>query len=279
MNRSKYISLVLAAALCMTACTDRKKQPAQGLIINDSTLQAEGITFDTLSLNIKKNLIEGHDVPSYDIQLVMPFAKGESQLAQAINQTICREYLAGESVEPRQAMQLYADSLVKVFTQELTEYYDPDEEMPNSQYTWYVSGNLSKNPRPGCIAYSIYVETYLGGAHGSHDIYYLNIDSKTGKRLSKADVFKADKEEQLLQAITMRLAHDYNCKDRNELVEKTSITMLGDIYVEQNFTLEAEGVTFVYNTYEIASYAEGTISVFMPYEDLKDFMNMSLIDN
>ena len=71
MNRSKYISLVLAAALCMTACTDRKKQPAQGLIINDSTLQAEGITFDTLSLNIKKNLIEGHDAPSYDIQMVM----------------------------------------------------------------------------------------------------------------------------------------------------------------------------------------------------------------
>ena len=273
MNKKKYISLMLAAALCMTACTDRKKQSAQGLIANDSTLQAEGITFDTLSLNIQKNLVDGQDLPSYNIQLVMPFAKGESPLALAINQTICQKYLHGESVEPRQAMQYYADSLANELAQELTEYYEPDEEMPVSQYTWYASGDISKHPRPGCIAYSFYVETYLGGPHGSHDIYYLNIDSKTGKRLSKADVFKADKEEELLQAITMRLAHDNNCKDHDELVEKTGITMLGDIFVEQNFTLEAEGVTFVYNTYEIASYAEGTISVFLPYEELKDYMN------
>ena len=272
MNKSKYLSLALCAALFITSCTDHKKQSSDRLLMNDSALKAAGVTFDTLSLNIHRNLIEGRERPSYDIQIVMPFAQGESQLAQTINQSISQEFLQSESLPPRRAMQHYADSLAQVFTQELTEFYDPDEDMPSNEYTWFVSGNISKNPRPGCIAYSFYVETYLGGAHGSHDIYYLNIDSKTGKRLSKADVFKADKEEELLQAITQRLAHDNGCKNRDELMEKTGITMLGDIYVGQNFTLESEGITFVYNTYEIASYADGTISVFLPYDELKPFL-------
>lgn len=271
MNKSKYISLALCAALLMTSCIDRKKQSTDGLLNNDSTLQAEGITFDTLSLNVHKNLVEGHERPSYDIHIVMPFAQGESQLAQAINQSICQEFLQSKSV-PRQAIQHYADSLAQQFSEELMEYYDPDEEVPSSEYTWFASGNIAKNPRPGCIAYSFYVETYLGGAHGSHDIFYLNIDSQTGKQLTKADVFQADKEEELLQAITLRLAQDNGCKDREELLEKTGITMLGDIYVDKNFTLESEGITFVYNTYEIASYADGTISVFLPYEELKPFI-------
>ena len=274
MRKSKYLSLILAATLCMTACTDRKKPTSHGLLDNDSTLMAEGISFDTLSLTIHNNLIEGRETPSYDIQVVMPFAQGESQLAQTINKTINEEFLKSEALLPRQAMQNYADSLQRMFKEEMAEYYDPDEEIPFSEYTWFVSGDISKNSRPGCIAYSFYVETYLGGPHGSHDIYYLNIDSKTGRRLSKADVFKPEMEEELLKAITQRLAQDNGCRNREELLEKTGITMLGDIYVEQNFTLEAEGITFVYNTYEIASYAEGTISVFLPNEELKDFIKL-----
>ncbi len=278
-KKNKYISLVLTAALCITACTNRKKQVSDSLQTNDITLQTQGIHFDTISFHTQEDLIAGLDTPYFDIRIVMPFAQGECQLARTINRTICQEFLQGDNKSPRQAIQFYADSLAKEYREDLAEYFEPGEKLPFTEYTWYVSGDVSRNPRPGCIAYSLYVETYLGGPHGSHDIYYLNIDSQTGHRISKADVFRADKENDLLKAIIQHLVKDNGCRDHEELMEKTGITSLGEVFVEKNFLLEAEGITFLYNTYEIASYAEGTISVFLSYEELKDFLNEGISKN
>ena len=63
---------------------------------------------------------------------------------------------------------------------------------------------------------------------------------------------------------------DRGVTTKKQLHEISSITVVGDIYVENNFLLEEMGITFVYNAYEIASYADGTIFVFLPYEDMKD---------
>ena len=45
-----------------------------------------------------------------------------------------------------------------------------------------------------------------------------------------------------------------------------------DMYISQNFILGHEGVTFLYNRYEIAPYALGDILITLDYKTLKDIM-------
>ncbi len=71
-----------------------------------------------------------------------------------------------------------------------------------------------------------------------------------------------------------QLIKDHQCKDIQDLVNKTAITMLGDVYISDfNFGLGKDAVEFVYNPYEIAPYSMGIIRVKVPYENLKAYIN------
>jgi len=58
-----------------------------------------------------------------------------------------------------------------------------------------------------------------------------------------------------------RLCKDWEAKDLADLQEKTGITMLGNLYLTNNFLLRGDSIVFLFNQYEIAPYAAGLISV------------------
>ena len=61
-----------------------------------------------------------------------------------------------------------------------------------------------------------------------------------------------------------QLCKDWEAKDLADLQEKTGITMLGDLYLTNNFLLKGDSILFLFNQYEIAPYAAGLISVTLP---------------
>jgi len=266
--------ILLAALFLGAACTPNKTKTSESGTDSCETVKPDTLTFDTLSLRVQKNLIEGKEFPNYTIELRMPFAKGESPLAQTINSAICQKFLHADTLAPKAALQYYTDSLAQQFTSDINEFFDPQEteNVESFQYSWLSSGEITPNHRPGIITYSLYQETYQGGAHGGHDVFCLNLDEKTGRRLTKSDIFWPETEPQLLEAILQKLVEDNGCLTSEELMEKTGITMLGEVYLGENFLLEKDGITFVYNTYEIAPYAAGTIFVFLPYDQLDNYL-------
>lgn len=42
--------------------------------------------------------------------------------------------------------------------------------------------------------------------------------------------------------------------------------------LKDNFSIGAKGITFLYNTYEIASYANGPTELFLTYHEIKDLL-------
>ena len=58
-----------------------------------------------------------------------------------------------------------------------------------------------------------------------------------------------------------QLCEDWEAKDLADLQEKTGITMLGDLYLTDNFLFKGDSILFLFNQYEIAPYAAGLISV------------------
>ena len=58
-----------------------------------------------------------------------------------------------------------------------------------------------------------------------------------------------------------QLCEDWKAEDLADLQEKTGITMLGDLYLTNNFLLKKDSIEFLFNQYEIAPYSAGLIDV------------------
>ncbi len=116
------------------------------------------------------------------------------------------------------------------------------------------------------VALSAYA--YTGGAHGNYGISYINIDMQSKKQWKMEDILTVDTAQ--LQALLEDEARkQYNMPataklEENYLTDK--ILPNGNVYITHT------GITFVYNPYEIASYAQGIISLFIPYEKLKPLL-------
>ena len=93
--------------------------------------------------------------------------------------------------------------------------------------------------------------SYDGGAHGVGGYQYLNIDLETKKLLSFDDVFKPNQQAKLKELLWERYTRYGEVQDEEAFTSKDAFE------VTDNFYLDHDGIHFVYNVYEIASYAEG----------------------
>lgn len=275
----KHIIRIGILALLLTSChTKTKKEETSQFTSSDIAVAEEELQYDSFVIQLTDTLISGQPAPNYTIALNLPFCKDGSPIAEAINQKLCEE-ITGESTQQLDSsFTAYAQKLSKTVEQELREAYDPDSEDLNMtlQYHILIGGEFSTHPLKGHVAYSVFTDIYTGGPHGNREIKYMNFDKSTGKYLNKEDVFDTAKEQLLIDLILKKIMSDRGCENIEQLHKISSINVVGELYVGNNFLLEDSGVTFVYNTYEIASYADGTIFVYLPYEDLKEILKIQI---
>lgn len=256
----------------MLACEQGKggKSAAEADSLTSCT---EDIEFDSLVMHRHVSVMEGRRVPRYSIDVVLPVARGTSAAAAEINKTLCSEiFLSSGAATPDSAMQHFADSLGAQFTQELVDFFEPDDEDAASRfdYLWRMTGETTAENQK-TLGYVYHIESYMGGAHGGYETYFLNF-RRDGSLLHRQDVFRDDAYQQLLDLMLAQLLKDYGCQTIGQLRDSTSITMLGDLYVEKNFLLEADSVTFNFNQYEIAPYSAGAIGIRLGYDQLADVL-------
>lgn len=112
-------------------------------------------------------------------------------------------------------------------------------------------------------------DDYSGGAHGNYASTFYCLDVKNKKRLTLGDVVKAD-TLLLQQLLEKNLRKQYHVKSGDQLN-----TVLFDNFLKpnQNFYFNQNGLAFLYNPYEVASYAQGQIIVFIPFTELKGYLN------
>ncbi|MBC6111521.1 RsiV family protein [Pedobacter fastidiosus] len=111
-------------------------------------------------------------------------------------------------------------------------------------------------------------DDYSGGAHGNYASTLHCLDTKTQKKLVLSDVVNVDTVilEKLLEK---NLRKQYNVKPGEQLT-----TVLFDDYLKpnNNFYFNDNGLAFLYNPYEVASYAQGQIIVYIPFTELKPYL-------
>lgn len=100
---------------------------------------------------------------------------------------------------------------------------------------------------------------YTGGAHGYGVTHFLNFDSRTGKELTFPDLIKDFKG-------FTRFAEN-KFREQHHIKKETSLGDTGFWFPDNifslpdNFGISRDSLLFIYNQYEIASYAEGPIEL------------------
>ena len=114
-------------------------------------------------------------------------------------------------------------------------------------------------------------EYYAGAVHGNYGTGFYNIDRRTKTLLRESDYFVEDYAAQLTKILQRRLLIGYKVKTLEELEEKEGISAM-DLTPNDNCSIGPKGLTYIYNPYEIAPYAVGQVTIFVPYEDLQPIL-------
>ncbi|WP_316830010.1 DUF3298 and DUF4163 domain-containing protein [Pedobacter aquatilis] len=120
----------------------------------------------------------------------------------------------------------------------------------------------------GFVVIDFLADTYTGGAHGNYASTMYCLDVQNKRQLMLGDVVKADSTV-LQQLLEKNLRKQYNIKAQDKIS-----TVLFDDFLKpnKNFYFNKNGLAFMYNPYEVASYAQGQIVVFIPFAELKPYL-------
>ncbi|MGP1476071.1 MAG: RsiV family protein [Phocaeicola sp.] len=248
-------------------------------------------TFKTIEKEQTYHLNDQTNAPHCTFKLKYSYideSAGDS-ISKIINNIIRKQILSlSEDVTDAQsAVDLYYNNYIASYKDEIAELYKEDQKLnrdANEIPSWY---NYEYNQetsveqgKAGILNYKSVVTDYRGGAHPNTIATWLCIDVKTGKLLTLDDLFIPGAKDQLLPLIKDELVKvkaeqhkDMNIKTFDDLREQGILfNDDGDIFVPDNFILGADGITFLYNRYDISSYAEGSMEITLPYSAISKYM-------
>lgn len=235
---------------------------------NAATADSTMISASAVTLEIKKYADREKDCKGDEctyVKLQVPVLKGEKGAAlDKINSYIKGQYheaLKSRLAEPQGNMPL--DAMCASFIQSYDLFL---AEFPDSDQKWYLEIDGTESiVGDDYFTMVINQDEYLGGAHPAVFTQLKSFDLSTGDIIDIADKFG---KEKLLASAERRF------RAINELDSKANLNDAGFMFEDGNFTLPenmgltSEGVLVVYNSYEVASYAQGETRFTIPYSSL-----------
>ena len=206
--------------------------------------------------------------------------KGSKALRGKINDAIVRccfgEEYAGLTVE--EASDAVSDTLIAGYQKDAGQSYeeylayskdngDDDYWNPATFCNWCHSTAGSLGERfMNLQTYQVSSESYTGGAHGMYYSIPYIIDMKTGVIVTENDLFKPGYVPPVTVLIKDRLEQEQGTLAFEGMYQEGMVPN-GKCGVSMN------GVTWYYQPYEIASYAEGIIEVTVAWSNLRPYLN------
>lgn len=147
------------------------------------------------------------------------------------------------------------DEAPEVIEQRKDEYFTEVEYSHERDY--YV-----KRSDPAAVSLMYISYDYTGGAHGYSGAYGVSFDSKTGKELSLSEVLtdSFDLKDFLLTSLKEKYPDTAFIDGYEDIIEEFVNTDGRLIWY-----FDQDGITFVFNPYELASYADGMLTVHTDY--------------
>ncbi|MFZ4435364.1 MAG: DUF3298 domain-containing protein [Flavobacterium psychrophilum] len=199
------------------------------------------------------------------IKLEITHFEGNDAVSKALNKRIftavCNSLYTGERIAEVKNYNELANSFVANYTQIKADLKQDSLPSWEAQATTKIN---YQSPKLLNIILDYYI--FTGGAHGYGASESLLFNPENGRAYKLNEVFsKTDKLTQLVET---------KFRVRLKIPAKTSLTEAGYFFADdtfvlpKNFIFSKKGIRFHYNTYEVASYAQGPIDVLISYKEV-----------
>lgn len=194
---------------------------------------------------------------------------GDEAIASKINSQIesyiIKSLFLGEDERPS------AKSIEEAARQFIIAYRDHKNEFEyNLQYEAEVTvSEMFENENILCLQLQSYL--FTGGAHGYGSTHFKNIDKENGEEITVGELFEDEKG--FLELAEKAFRKEYKIPD-NESINYTGFWFEDDtFYLPETIGISKKNIIFIYNPYDIASYAEGPIIFEISLKEAKPFLS------
>ena len=141
-----------------------------------------------------------------------------------------------------------------------------DENGSQGMFSWsrVLEGHFLE-PYNDMQSYLIYTYGYAGGAHGMDYEKGMTFSLSNGELITEADLFEREYKPELSKILTAHLPESVS-KEVYDMLFIKSIEPNGNFYIDE------DGITYVYERYEIGPYASGLVKVSVPWSELQSIL-------
>lgn len=272
------VGLTLFALPSCSSCSSHSSDSTEGAA-GDSTGLASLTSLVSLdSIVVEDTYYEDQKKksgPSLYASITFRYLAGDSTLEHLFSRIAFGDQYA--SLSPRAAVDTYIRDMSSEYT--IQDQYSQEmsqEDLNELKSDLRLSTKVDYIDSLVISVRKDLAEYYAGAVHGNYGTGFYNIDHRTKTLLRESDYFVEDYAAQLTKILQRRLLIGYKVKTLEELEEKEGISA-ADITPNDNCSIGPKGLTYIYNPYEIAPYALGQITIFVPYEDLQPILRSGSI--
>ncbi|WP_075558479.1 DUF3298 and DUF4163 domain-containing protein [Parabacteroides timonensis] len=235
------------------------------------------IKFDSISVDKTYHLLENPENPNCNLQInfTYPAKYDDKEILKKIQQQFVSAFFGDsyEKLSPEEAVAKYTEDYLNNYKDLENEYKEEvakaDETPVGAWFSYYeMSANDIAYNQNDILSYSVYTDNYTGGAHGSHASANHVINMKTGTPITESDIFIEDFQDDLAQILVDRIAKQNSVENAKDL-ESIGFFSIDEIFPNNNFLVDGNGITYTFNEYEIAAYVVGATNVHLPYEEIQ----------
>lgn len=266
-KRMKYLAIILLFTILFSSCQSKNETTS---VADNSMVKVDIVSFEKQSLPFITK--EGDTLISL-VDIKYPKLSGGNEAAiTKINAFVATLPIKGifSLTNPEEnANAATAKTLAEATKNFLTEVAKMQKEQTDVLYTYHANGDTIYIS-PTIISLQFDESTYTGGAHDNYYSSLLNFDAQTGELLKLSDIVK-DTVALKKMAETKFIAGEKQIGKENgyEFMMSDYFFADGKFSLPNNITITANGIRFLYNPYEVASFARGQIIFDIPWKELK----------
>jgi len=202
------------------------------------------------------------------VSIAMPKVLGISKISKTINTALEEELIFLFSFDEETEV-TSIDNAMQSFKNGYLEL----QQLYNDESTKWEAKIEGKVTYEDATFLTIELESYIftGGAHGYSATQLLNFDKNKAIQLSNLELFK---DEEKFRAFAEKKFREKEQIPLNKPINHTGFMFEKDtFYLPENIGFTENGLKLLYNPYEVASYADGTIEVLLPHSEVKKYLS------
>lgn len=251
---------------------------------NPHSSAIESATFDSLAIDTIKPLFSSCDKPACHLIIKMevpvdPTPKATCSAIERFVSQLPKDGTLDEEAEGSIEMMVnaYARHYILDYLTNGTDAIDNygGDTLAAANWMSYeekVLGSVLYN-KDGFLSYQVRTESYTGGAHGNAAVTNDVLDYATLMPVNLGDLFTEASLPLVNEKIQEDLVRQYSFSTMEELEASGLFFSPSEVEATENFYVDQQGVTWMYDPYDIAPYSTGEVSVSLAWKDIVSLLN------